>query len=110
MMSSLIIQPAAADTFLYESSPANNYGNLDYIAVKTVGTSGFSRMRGLLRFNFSLIAANAIISAADLALYFFDKDGGAGPRPCGQNADGGGVGSASLGSRSGNMGEIFHRE
>lgn len=64
-----------ADTSLFESSPDNNLGSWTDIPVgTTAGTSGPPlRSRGLMRFDFSQIPANAIVTSAALTLQLVKK-------------------------------------
>ena len=70
-MSELIVQPSIIDNYLYQLGSTINYGNLTYIAVGPYVSNNTTRT--IIKFDFSSLPADAIISAAELDLYYYAK-------------------------------------
>ncbi len=70
---SLTIQPGneGKDSFLSKRNTNNNYGTSEYIGVSNTNF----QERAVLEFNLSDIPANAIITSAQLELYYYDGGG-----------------------------------
>lgn len=69
MASPVTIQPATADTYIYDGAPTTNYGSLAYFSIKT--DTGTVR-HVVLSFDFSAsVPAGATITLATLSLYAY---------------------------------------
>jgi len=71
--SPLTIQPADADAYLFQQTPDTNYGTNAEIAVLDYNTL---MSHSLLRFDFSTLPVGAIITAAELDLYYYMLEAG----------------------------------
>lgn len=68
MSSPLTIQPSAKDVFLRESNPTTNYGSNSNIVIAGSLSPGLDT--AAIRFDFSALPVNAVISSAILSMYY----------------------------------------
>jgi len=73
-MSVLAIQPSTIDAYICLDSPDVNFNNVNLLVRS--GTGPPSNRRTLIKFDFSALPDNAVISAGTLSLYYFEIDGG----------------------------------
>lgn len=70
-MSTLTIQPSNIDTYLSSGAPDTNTGTqIDFV----VGPHTTLKLRGVLKFDFSALPSNAVISSAIMSLYYHAHD------------------------------------
>lgn len=78
-MSTLIIQPSTIDNWLQSALPTTNYGGDITLSVQEYsGGSPHNYGRTIIKFDFSSLPVDAIISAASLGLYSAYQEGSAG--------------------------------
>ncbi len=73
-MTTLTIQPSGSDTRLYEGLPDTEYGTIAYMTIGDIGVGKL--MRSILKFDFSALPADVVITSATLSIYYYTTEAG----------------------------------